>query len=43
MEKETKLWFKAKRYGDGFVVGSYIQNSESHKNAIKKLENIANF
>lgn len=33
---------RAKRYADSFVSGSYIQNAESPKNAIKELSSIAN-
>jgi len=33
---------RAKRHADSFVSGSYIQNSESPKNAIKELTEIAN-
>ena len=33
---------RAKRFGDAFVSGSYIQNAKSPKNAIKELIKIAN-
>ena len=33
---------RAKRYGDGFISGSYVQNSDHPKNTIKELTEIAN-
>jgi len=38
----NKTIIRAKSYADGFISGSYIQNAQNSKEAIKELERLAN-